>query len=453
MNRKTIATFLLCSVLTTALARGVPGATSAKARATTVTVDYGDTTGTGHPEVFGGDRFQTDSAKAQQLADIGVTFERNIVEITSIVPTTTIADYNANVGNVQDPSSWNWSGFDIAQIRPARNLGIRACLSINFNVPWNSYAGTKQGVPIDWEVYEDIVKKVYQHVLPDQVELWNEPDFSLDLTGSPYGTPQDAYAAIYYHAAHAIRSVDANVPIGGPVTCCSSPADWIPTFLTNPAIPADYINFVSYHNYSTLEVEDRRVFELAQQSRPGIPVHMTEWNADADCSGNPLNANDPATVSFVGMRLSNAINMGIAQADFWALNNDTFCSFFTRGAEEPLLPKARTWLLMSKRLGLGAGPFILKHTARNGVTASIGAINSSGQSVAAVVNNSGSSEKVVVHLNRLPVSGRVTLDIYTASFTSDPSSPSRTRRRNARNNALIERISMPPYSVAGLVIR
>lgn len=418
-----------------------------------MTVDYGNTTGTGHPEVFGGNRFQTNTTKAQQLADVGVTFERNIVELTLIVPPSTIADYNANAGNIQDPSTWNWSGFDIAQIPPARNLGIRACLSINFNVTWNSYAGTKRGVPINWEVYEDIFKKVYQHVLPDQVEVWNEPDDSLDLTGSPYGTPQDAYAAIYFHAAHAIRTVDANVPIGGPVTCCSWPRDWIPSFLTNPTIPANYINFVSYHNYSAKEVEDRAVFELAQQSRPGIPVHMTEWNADADCAGNSLNADDPATVSFVGMRLSNMINMGIAQADFWALNNSTFCSFFVNGGQEPLLPKARTWLLMSKKLGLGAGLFTLKHTAMRGVTAAIGAINSSGQSVATVVNNSDSSKKVVVELNRLPVSGPVTLDIYIASFASDPASPSETLNPKAKHNSLRRTIRMPPYSVAGLVIR
>jgi hypothetical protein len=56
------------------------------------------------------------------------------------------------------------------------------------------------------------VKKSIQHCLPDLVEVSTEPDGEF-----MFMDPTD-YATYYYDVAHPVRSVNANVPIGGPAT-------------------------------------------------------------------------------------------------------------------------------------------------------------------------------------------------------------------------------------------
>ena len=422
------------------------------AHAQSVTVDYRNTIGSGHPEIFGGSYFPViDTALQQQIVNAGVTLIRGDYRMGSLVTTSTIDNYKNNVGNVQDSGTWNWTG-SISGAQAARNAGLKILMIIDYNVSWNSYSGTTEGVPKDWWVFEDIVKKMYRHFPADMLEVWNEPDINphfLDLTGSPYTSPEAAYADIYYHAAHAIRSVDVKVPIGGPTMAggyAGYTGGWIFSLLTDRSIPNGWINFASYHNYAEGVSEDPTVLNEAQEFRPGIPVYLTEWNA-RPCSGN-----DATTVSYAGMRLSNMMNLGIAGASYYAIDDMAHqgCNFYADGK---LLPKARAWRLMSKDLGLGAGPSIIKSTTVSGVTTAVAAINSSGQPVLAVVNHSGDEVSVTVILNNLGLAGSATLRVYRASYDSDDAqNPIEDVTQSVLNNVLSHAISIPPYSLAGLVL-
>ena len=424
-----------------------------------VTVDYGATLNTGHPEVFGGKSWPIDSAKSQELLDAGVTVCIGYLRLARLVPPTSNAEYRAGIGvpgSVADPDTWDWTGQDEQKsLNFAKSIGIKLNLMIRDVAGWNSYTGTAQGVPNDWDVYEDIVKKVYQHLLPDEVEIWNEPDYSMKIAGSPYDDTVSAYIDLYYHAAHAIRTVSSSVPIGGPNFCCSGADQWVGPFLTSPTIPANYINFLAYHNYNDGNSEAPNgidVVRLTHQYRPGLPVYLGEWNAGSACGTTPLDDNDPGTVAFAGMRLVNAIRAGISEAGYWALFFDRTCSFFTRGLEDPLLPKARTWLLMSQKLGLGAGVFSVKASSGSSVTTTLGAINSTGQRVAVVVNNNSQPQAVSVMLRNTGLVTPAVVNVYTADSSDDPSVPTLTQPQTVANGTVTLIVNLPAYSVVGLML-
>jgi hypothetical protein len=451
---------------------GSPAVTATSHPSQSVTVNFGNTVRTGHPEVFGGNRFPTtDTAMQQDVVNQGVTFQRNIVEIRGdgstcgILPVSTNAAYLAAIGvpgSVADPNTWNWGCFDVQQVAAAKAAGLKVELTINSAPQWSTYSGsdtcafssTKAGVPQNLTVYADIVKKVYQHMLPDQVVIYNEPDYALCVNGSPYGDTASAYVAMYNAAAAAIRSVDADVPIGGPDICCSPPDGFIPAFLTS-GIPANNLNFVDYHNYSDENDElfnGLNVVQLVHKYRRELPVYVTEWNAP-NVDSIPRYDSDPSSVSFVAMRLVNMINIGIDQADFWSVYGDSLYTFFTGGSLELLLPKTGTYLLMSKKLGLGAGNYVVKSVMVSGVTTAMGAINSLGQNVVVVVNDSSSTLSITVNMNDLPISGAATLNLYRATNTASPSSPYQVSSVTVMNNSLTQAITMPGYSVTGLVLQ
>jgi hypothetical protein len=95
-----------------------------RASAQSVKVDYATTLGTKHPEIFGGNRFPTDPTMAQQVVFAGVPLARNDYYLKRIVPTSTLADYENNVGNLQDPRAWNWQPNDLLVQSGANLLAI-----------------------------------------------------------------------------------------------------------------------------------------------------------------------------------------------------------------------------------------------------------------------------------------------------------------------------------------
>jgi hypothetical protein len=59
------------------------------------------------------------------------------------------------------------------------------------------------------------------------VEIWNEPNIGfIDTTGSPYTDNLTAYRDIYLQASNTIRTVDHDIPIGGPVVANATATDW-----------------------------------------------------------------------------------------------------------------------------------------------------------------------------------------------------------------------------------
>ena len=74
-------------------------------------------------------------------------------------------------------------------------------------------------------------------------EVWNEPNLKAFWTGT-----QADYFKLYRYTAHAIKSVDGALRVGGPATAAN---EWIEEFLDfceKKKLPAD---FVSTHHYPT----------------------------------------------------------------------------------------------------------------------------------------------------------------------------------------------------------
>jgi xylan 1,4-beta-xylosidase len=149
--------------------------------------------------------------------------------------------------------------------------------------------------PKRWEEWGDLVKAFAGHLVDrygaEEVrqwhfEVWNEPNLACFWTGT-----QEDYFQLYAVSAHALKSVDAGLRVGGPAT---SKASWIGEFIEWCAKHAAPLDFITTHLYPQDEYTGGRplsvrgaffgeVFrrvqnEINASSMPGLPIHWTEWN-------------------------------------------------------------------------------------------------------------------------------------------------------------------------------
>ena len=123
-------------------------------------------------------------------------------------------------------------------------------------------------------------------------EVWNEPDLSYFWTGS-----QADYFRLYAESAKAIKSVDAELKVGGPAT---SGCKWIQEtidFCRSERLPLDFISTHDYCVNAALGLDGQknemhwgggpqRMYDSAAKVRatvdasafPKAGVHFTEWN-------------------------------------------------------------------------------------------------------------------------------------------------------------------------------
>jgi xylan 1,4-beta-xylosidase len=158
-------------------------------------------------------------------------------------------------------------------------------------------------------------------------EVWNEPNLKAFWTGS-----QEEYFELYRRAAHAIKTVDKSLKVGGPATANN---EWIQEFLdfcTASSVPVD---FVSTHHYPTdafglpgadtvtqLEHAPRggmktEVAKSHDEAR-GLPLYYTEWNI----SSNPFDPmhDEPFAAAFITRIVMEA--RGLAQGySFWTFSD------------------------------------------------------------------------------------------------------------------------------------
>ena len=82
---------------------------------------------------------------------------------------------------------------------------------------WLAYNGTSKGVPMDLDVYADIVRKVYSryHKYIDWVEVYNEPGYFMTIDKSPYASAGAALADIYMTCVKVVREITPDMPMGG----------------------------------------------------------------------------------------------------------------------------------------------------------------------------------------------------------------------------------------------
>lgn len=177
--------------------------------------------------------------------------------------------------------------------------------------------------PADYGLWAALIAKLAQHwidrygveeVRTWPMEVWNEPNLP-----SFWPAGQDAYFQLYRYTSLALKEVDANLQVGGPVT---AKVAWIPQFLhfcEKEHLPVD---FVSTHTYPTdalgnesmdteteLANSRRRILrEHAQDARRqagDLPLYFTEWSSSSD-SHDPLHDESFCAAFIIKTVLDNA---------------------------------------------------------------------------------------------------------------------------------------------------
>lgn len=160
-------------------------------------------------------------------------------------------------------------------------------------------------------------------------EVWNEPNLDGFWRGD-----QAEYFRLYDVTTRALRAVEPGLVVGGPGT---AGAAWVPDMIAHAAVSGSALDFASTHtygvdggfldefghddnklspDYDAVSRDVRRVrSEIEASSRPGLPLHFTEWSA----SYNPRDPVHDAYVSapFILDKLKRV--EGLAQSmSYWA---------------------------------------------------------------------------------------------------------------------------------------
>ncbi|HEV3172088.1 MAG TPA: DNRLRE domain-containing protein, partial [Actinocrinis sp.] len=434
----------------------------------TVGADFSANNGTGHSDVFGATiNALDDPAKMDTLQQTGMQLIRRDAYLFQIVPNTTVAAYKANMGvagSVTDPSTWDWSKY--AWVNQYHSRGFHILLIMSYDTAWLQQPncgscvsnGVPIGVPSDWGVYADIVKKIYQHFQGEvnMVEIWNEPDGGfLNVAGSPYGDNLSAYKDIYANASNAIRSVDSAIPIGGPVVSQPSLTSWGAALLQDPQIPANNINFLSYHDYSNPTGESVTAWKnmaAAAGRGPDFPVYVTEWNSTAAFDHDPLANDHPDAISYTGDRLTNLYKQQANGSTYYAYNDPLLApDFYGIYANGTLLPKSRTIRLLSEDLGLGAGDSTIRGVSfASPVTNAGAATTATGDDVAWVVNDGTSPVTVTLNMTGLGAMSAAQANIFEASANQAVVSPKASVPLKVSGGNATMLVSAPAKSVVGV---
>lgn len=137
-------------------------------------------------------------------------------------------------------------------------------------------------------------------------EVWNEPNQREFWTGT-----QGDYFKLYGVTANAIKTVDAQLQVGGPATSKNA---WVAEFLDFCEKTGAAADFVSTHHYPTdafgsetddteTQLSQSRRSVLREQARDtrsrarGKPVYYTEWNSSSN-PRDPLH-DEPYAAAFV----------------------------------------------------------------------------------------------------------------------------------------------------------
>ena len=439
---------------------------------TTITADFTISNGVGHPYVFGEQGGPIDNTTATKVKNQGFTFAREGFNMGNdatwcVVPTTTVANYKANVNNIQNSATWQWASFN--HVSAYNTLNMPIMLTMSYCPQWlSSCSPDQRGIPQDWAVYEDIIQKIYLYVKSKYanvkfIEVWNEPTGAfLNLTGSTYTDKLTAYKDIYYHIAKAIRAVDATIPLGGPTAGDRNFYTWADSMLADSRLTSN-INFFTYHLYdgnSGTDPVDIANWQAvaAKYGKPDMPIFMTEWNYAYWLGVTSMNMESPDAISYVGRRLTNFYVNHLAGANIYTMSvtsaGDQMGGIFTNGT---FMPKARTFYLMSKILGLGAGDGALKGTtwtANDIVTNAGTALNFNNQKVIWVTNDTGNSGTVSVIIKGLVANTVYSAPIYEASAANTATTVREVVQfTGVAAGAEGIKFNLPAKSVVGLIVQ
>lgn len=449
-----------------------------------ITINFADNpVSTGSFLIFGGSHAPDPSQEDawEKIASAGVTSIRKDFFIDRALPTNiTLEDYKHNKDNIQNVANWNMEEINaVAKMyKKAKVMGMKVFGIVTYAPSWLTYSHTIYGVPKDWDIYEDLVKKTYRIYRDnlDYVEIWNEPNFDyfLNLANSNMSR-EEAYERIYYHAAKAIREVDAEindgkqVSLGGPVSYNPTDTSILETILASDRTKK-YVDFISYHNYDKEHLKEPSwgpyKSALAKYHREDLPIFITEWNYDPNSQGiSPLNTSNLA-IPYTGNKFVDFLKMGLAGASYHVLEpldlslpngGEGHMGFYRwKNGKAELLPQAKTWRLMSKDMGLGNGDSTVILPEENNLQKDnqiniIGFTNVKKQQGVVLVNNSASSSAVNLHLNNINQEKYVKLQVYNASSDNNAQTHVYSRVLEVENNSFKFPVYLPDHAVVGVV--
>jgi hypothetical protein len=380
-----------------------------------VTFDFGTTVRYGTPYVFGACKFPMKAQAADfypKLKDAGVTFLRADFYFEVIIPAekcASVEDYRNNVNGIQDSGKWDYQ--HLYWIDDSRKYGFKTFISATYTPTWLSYSGTHKGVPKDWAVWEDIVRKVYARYKGrvDWVETWNEVEYWGDLSGSPYTSKEDYLADNFYHTVRAIRLAGGTIPTGG-FAFAWEHDDMLQRVLVRleekygKAWTEANFNFYSVHRYGSDSGNvDLRNIRLAFENaglNPNKGIFVDEWNYTTDWARRSGELYNAKAIGYTGKTLANFIKSGVNAAYFSLYPSEavlsdtiyedggiTMLSFYrTNGSLGTPLPQSYPFKLLSNRLGLGKGIYAVKAVRDQTVIDACCAVNCEGQRVAFIAN-------------------------------------------------------------------
>lgn len=452
----------------------------------TITVDYGSVLNSAcSPMLFGASNAPNREHQASVYPQLGpagcnLKFQRGTIHIDRLFsanyPNITIDDYKNNVNGCANVENWDWTIASWAV--NAKNAGMKTQCNIFYAPAWLTYNNSYDGIPKDWDVYQDIIKKITTHYTQyfDYLEILNEPNGSfVSITNSPYTNKITAITDIYYYTASAIRAVNTTIPIGGEGDHRPG-GDFgaIGSILRDSRIPNDWVNFVSWHTYdpnpSVSAQADAMTTLLNSTGHSGTPGFVNEYNYNFTAGTTDPHVIGNQTVSYIGTTLLGFMSQPqIKGAAIYALlpNNVVLdpqedcigCTNIAQGlyswdgTSATMRTTVRAFRLLSGSLRLGEGDFqAYTASGSNQLAKGLGLINSNGETCIALVNTADSIVKTNVRIKNSVSTGTYSYEIFAAnadSYTSE--SPLTTGTCDFSNGSLlIDSINCPPFSILGI---
>jgi len=294
----------------------------------TLDVDFRHVVRESGPYMFGGAHIPPASQPGalQALRDAGVTHIRFDISLEDIVPKNiTLSEYIANPAGVADPANWNWKLE--SEIRRVRDAGLSAYGILLWNPKWLTGNGNDNGEVLDYNVWEDIVRKVLMRLGPsfEYIEIWNEPCWRtfLDLgTSSPEEKVKQVTLEYHRRALHAAEGL--GLKLGGPA-CYGWWRDVLIEALLKDEYIRSHLGFVSWHHYDKDHVDyadiERTAKLVRERAGRDIEMHVTEWNYTADSGSFPEYQNSPKAAAWVARKLIEFYHTGVDSATMYHLSN------------------------------------------------------------------------------------------------------------------------------------
>lgn len=171
--------------------------------------------------------------------------------------------------------------------------------------------------PKDWDLWEALIRGLVGYLVEryghDEVrrwafEVWNEANLEVFWSGT-----RDEYLRLYDASARAVKSVDAELVVGGPA---SAAGKWVDELLAHCREHGTPIDFVSTHTYGNAPLDLRPIAE--RHGFPGLPQWWTEWGAHAT-HFNPVH-DSPWSAVYLVRGMASAMGRTEALA-YWTISD------------------------------------------------------------------------------------------------------------------------------------